>query len=111
MTDMTVNTYRWCATNEAFNVMLAGSGPSNAPTSYYKVTYGAQNKGPYSINWHCECKAFRFGKGKECKHIIKAKTMKCSHGFGAVCGSPEAFPIPTVCPKCGGPTAVVQVAA
>ena len=96
--------FRWCASNDFFEVSLKGSNGR-----YYMVSRAPYNPGSYGMNWKCECRGFKY-RGK-CKHIARAETMRCGHGEDAVMGSPAAD-IQNVdkCPKCFGPTSTVKVA-
>ena len=105
MTDFTTHAHRWCATNEHYSETVEGSKGAS-----YTVTYGRTPRGPYQYGWSCTCPSFKFGKGKECKHIAAVKPNRCAHGQDAVIGSPAHYDDDT-CPSCGGETTVIQVAA
>ena len=96
MSDLTLESARWCQTNEFYGDVVRG----------YVVTYGASNPGPHQCNWHCTCKGFQFRK--TCKHIEEAKADRCGYGWEAAAGSPIEMGM--TCPKCGGPTSTVRYA-
>ncbi len=100
-----IETFRWCESNELFSREVKGS-----KNQTYLVEYGTRVAGPYGANWHCECPAFKFGKGKECKHIEAVKEEHCGYGWGAACGSPANDWVDGKCPKCGGKVVPVKVA-
>jgi hypothetical protein len=103
MPDMTVHVWRWCSTNEFWEIVVPGSGGKE-----HLVWYGETLQGPYQYGWSCTCPAFKYGSGKECKHIGKVKDQRCGYGWEAACGSPAGMG--ETCPKCGEPTSVVEVA-
>ncbi len=99
-----IDYFRWCASNDFFEVHLQGSNGR-----YYKVSRTPFNPGPYGMNWRCECLGWKH-RGK-CKHIERANSLRCGYGEGAVAGSPAAdIQDADKCPKCSGPTSTVKVA-
>ena len=58
----------------------------------------------------CTCPAFKFGKGKPCKHINQVKEQACFwHSmFGSLQSEEQNKNM--VCPDCGGQTEYVRVA-
>lgn len=56
----------------------------------------------------CTCKAFKFGKGKHCKHIKAAVELTPFCGWHQQYSS-EQQTKKGVCPKCGGETMYVRV--
>ena len=96
MPDMTIE-YRWqCVTCEKWSRDIGD----------YTVTYDEhshKNKGSYKYDYSCTCKAYEFGKGKSCKHIVAAKPWHCK-------GGEIEFIVPTAlpsgemaCPRCLSP--------
>lgn len=102
MTDLTIETFLWCESNERFEIEVEG-------TETYKVSYGQHIPGPYGANWSCTCPAFKYGGRKECKHIKTAKSCRCAHGEGASYGSPTNDFDDGKCPECGGKAVPVRV--
>lgn len=96
MHDLTRETRKWCSSNESWETDITGK---NGKT--YTVTYGRVNHGPYLYNYVCTCEAFKFGKGKPCKHIEEAKTRHCMFNHEAACGGGCDTTGLDVCPKCG----------
>lgn len=91
MPDFTYETYFNCQTVEHFRAEVQGS-------KTYIVSYGTQKEGN---DWSCTCDAFKYGKGKYCKHIEQVKDKWCGwmqyiHGGKPVEKDGEYF-----CPKCG----------
>ena len=76
----------------------------------YKVRYGTTPQGPYQYGWTCTCPAFKFSKGKMCKHIKACQPLRCAWNEGALTGSFMDAPEDGVCPECGGPLRAVGVA-
>ena len=105
MTDLTIHTARVCASNFFWMRPVAGSNDQS-----YCVTFGpAGPHSRYQNDYACTCPAYKFGKGKYCKHILAVKGERCAWGEEAFCGSfTEANPDGT-CPMCGGETKVIQV--
>ena len=100
MTDFTYHVHRWCQTNEV-DQQVVHSDNGNT----YRVYYSNRN------GWECSCPGFKFRK--YCKHIEKAEKDKCNHGWEAACGVPSDDQVGEehLCPKCGGPSSLVKVAA
>jgi hypothetical protein len=101
MPDFNVHAYRWCVTNETFEVDVSGSKGAT-----YTVRYGKTPQGQYQYGWSCTCPGFKFRNS--CKHTNEAESKRCAHGHDAVIGSPT--PMGDTCPKCDGPTSVISVA-
>lgn len=72
----------------------------------YTVTHGYTPEGRYQFGFHCNCKAFQFGRGKECKHIKAVKSEACLWHEQFDGGSPKNG----MCPKCSGPVKGVMCA-
>ena len=101
MPDFTIENAAICASNTEWSYPVPGGK--------YTVTYG-QNYGPDAseqYGFHCTCPAFKFGRGKECKHIASAKPLHC--GWNSVCDTGPA-PEDGCCPKCKGPLEFIRVA-
>lgn len=96
MPDLNIETYTWCEQNEYANIKVGD----------YIVTYRAGEL-TSAEGWHCTCKGFMYRH--KCKHIEKAKELKCDHGWEAAIGSPATDWVDDKCPKCGGPTSVLRV--
>ena len=78
------------------------------PGHKYKVIFGRMDGGPYPYGYQCECKAFRYGKGKNCKHIkhVLAKHLRC----GWQGGTPAEKDGEYICPECGDTASPIRVA-
>jgi hypothetical protein len=96
MPDLTIQTARWCATNDH----------AIAHIGEYEQTFNGHNPGPYSRNWACTCRGYQFRK--TCKHIVAAERMRCCYGWEAAAGSP--IEMGEMCPACGEKTEVVSYA-
>jgi len=98
MPDLTIEIYFHCASAEHFSTEVKGSKGAK-----YTVRYGDDPSGRYQYDYTCTCHAFKFGKGKHCKHIEQVKKP------GEHCGWMEMIdggkPVKTKdgykCPKCG----------
>lgn len=97
MPDLTIENFRACETARNFKTEVKASNGKDS----YVVTYGPSN-GPFQHDWHCTCTAFKFGKGKKCKHISIAAKRRC--GWDEMFDSCEV--IDNKCPKCGEETFV-----
>lgn len=91
MPDMTLEIFFNCETAEGFNTEVQGS-------KTYIVAFGPSKEG---YDWTCSCDAFKYGKGKYCKHIKQVEQTRCGwmqyvHGGEPVENNHEYF-----CPKCG----------
>ena len=91
MPDLTLETYFNCQTAEEFQTQIEG-------TKTYTVSFGPGKEGH---DWTCTCDAFKYGKGKYCKHIKQVESSRCGwmqyvHGGEPVQKGHEYF-----CPKCG----------
>jgi hypothetical protein len=73
MPDLTTEYFYHCESCEHFSTKVQGS-------KEYTVSYGQTPRGPYQYDYHCTCDAFKFGKGKPCKHIeeVKASGKHCN---------------------------------
>jgi hypothetical protein len=101
MTDLTYETRRVCAQNVSYDETVTGSKGDT-----YHVSFGTENPGDYAANWHCTCAGFSYRA--KCRHVEEAKGRKCDAGWQAYAGDPGLDG--ETCPKCGGPTVVIQVA-
>jgi hypothetical protein len=91
MPDLSIEYRQWCETNEYWECRMPG-GKGNV----YTVVW---SRGHDGCAYTCTCEAFKFGKGKECKHIAKAKLKHCRWNWQAVAGDGDTTPR-TICPKC-----------
>jgi len=61
-----------------FNIITIPSGGPFSKISENEYLFLGSNNKSYKIKvdnryWSCECESFRFGRGKECKHIAEIK--------------------------------------
>jgi hypothetical protein len=103
MPDMTTITARMCKSVQEFTTII----PSDATQEGYIVTYRAYNPDGSVDGWECECRDFVYRR-RMCKHIERARKQHCQHGWEGLIGSPTDMG--ARCPKCNGPTVVVEVA-
>lgn len=103
MYDMTKEYRRWCSSNENWSHQVQGS---NGKT--YLVTWGRVHGRDTQYGYTCTCDAFKFGKGKECKHIVEAKKHHCMFNHDAVCGGGAEIH-DDVCPKCGAEMTTIAI--
>ena len=96
MPDLMIQYHMWCPTNENWSTQVKSTTGKT-----YQVKYGKVYGRDYSHGYTCTCDAFKFGKGKECKHIVEAKAKHCQWNHEAVCGSSLKTPKNHKCPKCG----------
>ena len=94
-----------CSSNLSWRKEVKGSKGET-----YEVHFGPSH-GPYQYDWECSCPAFKYGRGKHCKHIEQAKKEKCDwNKEGCYTGSDLKANPDGTCPKCGGETEVIKVA-
>lgn len=91
MPDMTLETFFNCQTAEEFSIEVQGS-------KTYTVSFGPSKEGS---DWHCTCDAFKYGKGKYCKHIKQAEPLRCGWMQYVNGGEPVQKGHEYFCPKCG----------
>ena len=101
MPDLTIETAMVCASNESWQGQYEGS-----KGEYYTVEWGRKVRGPVQYGWSCSCPAFKFGRGRECKHIEAAKTERCAWNAEMSVGGTDL----DKCPECNGPVSSVRVA-
>ncbi len=101
MPDLTVEHFYHCESCEHFSTKIE----SGTKGKFYTVSYGATPRGPYQYDYHCTCDAFKFGKGKPCKHIaeVKKTDLHCNWNQFIEGGQPVDKNGEKCCPKCGGP--------
>lgn len=99
MPDMTQEVFFHCQSSEEYETVITGS------KNNYIVRYGYMPHGKYQFDYTCTCHAFKFGKGKPCKHIeqVKKSGQHCkwtqfTDGGEVVKKNGEFF-----CPHCGLP--------
>lgn len=97
MTMFTVETFRWCQSNEQFETTVVGSTGVKYPVTY-SSTFG----------WHCACEGFKWRQ--KCRHIAMAEESRCKRGWEAAAGSPLNDWPKNECPDCGAPAVPVKVA-
>ena len=62
----------------------------------------------YAQGWYCTCPSFKFGKGKNCKHINSVqKERQC--GWHQQYSAERLEGDSEKCPRCDGETVVVRV--
>lgn len=100
MPDLTIEIYYHCQSAEDFSMDIPGSKGKT-----HKVTYGPARHGPYEYDYSCTCHAFKFGKGKPCKHIeeVKKSGKHCKWMQFLEGGKVAEKDGQKVCPNCGLP--------
>lgn len=102
---MDIEYRQWCSSNESWSCNIPGKN------GVYQVKYGKlPSSAECSHGYTCSCEAFKFGKGKECKHIITAKLGHCKWNHEAACGGGEPTPKNGKCPKCGRELTTIIIA-
>ena len=106
MPDLTIQCHSWCKSNEFWQRQVQGSKGKT-----YTVLYGRMPAGSeYQYGYSCDCEAFKFGKGKPCKHIKAVEGERCAWNFEAIMGSSEERPADGKCPVCGGELSGIRIA-
>lgn len=99
MPDLTVETRVVCAQNVHWQRVVNGN------KGKYLVFYGPDYSGrsDYAYDYSCDCVGFKYRH--KCSHIDKVKSERCTWGDAL-----DISDYTKTCPKCGGPTHVIQVA-
>ena len=95
--------YWHCLSVEYFKKEVAGS-----KGQVYEVEFKRQSHGDYDFDWSCTCLGFKYnGKCKHITTVLKSGEycgwMQFQHGGEPAVNIYEE----NVCPKCGGPVAVM----
>jgi len=108
MPDLTIECRPWCKTNEDWEKKVAGSNGKTHTVTWQELPRGSETV----YGWTCTCDAFRFGGGKECKHIkaVAASGERCAWNQEAAYGDGECdMPKNHKCPKCGGEMSAIRI--
>lgn len=100
MTDLTTHAVPVCSSNVDWSAVVPGSKEDHV------VSWGFRPHGYTQYDWHCTCQAFKFGRGKLCKHIESVKATRCAWNAELEmhrCDDGK-------CPKCGEAVKYIQVA-
>jgi hypothetical protein len=111
MPDFIIHATWVCESNVHWETTVPGSKPGTS----YRVAYEFR---PYpsmvQYDWTCECHAFKFGKGKYCKHIeaVKASHARCGWNWELEPGMEAAKDAngEPCCPVCGRAVTAMKVA-
>lgn len=112
MPELSKITARVCNTAKGWERQVLSKTTSNIYHVRYRKLQG--HHGPI-MGYTCTCPSFTH-RGGVCKHIKEVVAERCGYGEDAFAGSPEDdWDISNadgsvICPKCGGPTFVVEVA-
>lgn len=99
--DLTIEAHPHCVTAEHWSTTVQGSGGKTHVVKWSEWDH--LNRHLVSYDYSCSCPAYKFGKGKHCKHIEQTKAgdghcnwMQFTDTSGhAYSGSEDR------CPKCG----------
>ena len=77
----------------------------------YTIRYEFAEYGPYQYDYTCTCPAYKFGRGKHCKHIEKYMGERCAwnRALEPGCEPAKNDKGEPCCPRCGGEVFYVQV--
>lgn len=95
MPDLTTQVYFHCESAEHFQTEVQSTNKT------YSVSYGYTPKGQIEHDYSCTCEAYKFGKGKYCKHIEQVKMKHCCWMQFNEGGEPVRKDDQYFCPKCG----------
>jgi len=105
MPDFNIEAFYHCITAERFRTEVKGSKGN------YTVEFGP-SQGRYEYDYTCNCQAFKFGKGKPCKHIEEVIDSGKRCGWMQVIdGGIPLEPLcdgHKVCPRCGSDVSVAR---
>lgn len=105
MSELMTVYFPWCLSNEYWETQVQGSRGDT-----YIVTWHKLPQGDTQYGYECTCPAFKFGGGKECKHIRAVDGQRCAWNAEAVIGGGTTDrPADGKCPKCGGELSSVAV--
>jgi hypothetical protein len=111
MPDLSIE-HKWtCMTNRDWSVKVAGSKGTTHTVSWNDTDH--KNRHNWNYDYSCTCESYKFGKGKDCKHIkeVKAQNLRCGWSQDLDGGKPKKVRRwHFVCPKCGGPLTVDKIA-
>ena len=108
MPDLSIEIRFMCRTNLYWETEV-----ELTPGHKYTVKFMRMFGGDYPYGHTCTCKAFKFGKGKSCKHIKHVIRNQLRCGWGADGGSYNPAKNSNddfVCPKCGEAAETIRVA-
>jgi hypothetical protein len=91
MPDLILERYYHCATAREWETRIGE----------YTVKWGFKPYGAVEFDYSCDCKGYRYGKGKYCKHIHQAIGLALHCNWTQFVDGGE--PVDNKCPKCGGP--------
>lgn len=99
MPDFNIEAFYHCITAERFSTKVKD----------YTVNFGPSH-GRYEYDYTCTCQAFKFGKGKPCKHIEEVINSRKRCGWMQLIegGEPLEKDGCKVCPKCGCDVSVAR---
>lgn len=103
MPDLTIEAYFTCASNRDWEQKLELTSGRE-----HSVTFGRIFGGKYPYGYQCDCKGYRFGKGRHCRHIkhVVHHSLRCGwDGYSAAKDADGNL----VCPKCGAEALPYQV--
>jgi hypothetical protein len=101
MPDLTTEYYYYCETAEGFQMEVEGS-------KTYTVRWDRTSHKNYrevQYDYSCTCHAYKFGRGKYCKHIQQVidSGKHCNWQQFTDGGEPVEKDGEKCCPKCGSP--------
>jgi hypothetical protein len=105
MPDLSIESFWHCTSAENWQTQVQGK------TGTYTVTFDRHShlNQAVQLDYSCTCPAYKFGKGKPCKHIEAAKKSHCGWmefaDGGEVKHDANGKP---VCPNCGQPVAAMR---
>lgn len=102
MPDLIGHWTRTCSSNTFWQATVPGTGKTHT------VTWGIMPpQHPTQYDWSCTCDAYKFGRGRPCKHIKQVDASKARCAWNETLDLVELV---ATCPCCGANTEPVQVA-
>lgn len=72
MADLTTEYFWHCSTSESWATTINGS--KGATYNVQWNNWAHKNRFDFQYDYSCDCRGYKYGKGKHCKHIEEAKT-------------------------------------
>lgn len=109
MSDLTTESGWWCRSNVCWEHRVSGSKGNSYLVKWERIF--DRRISDAEFGWTCECPAFEWHPGRQCKHISGCLKLRCAWN-----SEMDASMVPDgglgdrKCPSCGGPVEGFRVA-